>query len=149
MVAVCPNFRLSAPRQDIQVADLSRLLPGGGIAALGEVGMAVVPADEVSSGVAAAKLFVWHAELAAPRHPDRVYDRVVAGTELGRPDAATHLDASEVSESFALSRCLVHARDALDPRMVGHHAGAHEPERRRKAIKDVDREAPVQEQIRA
>ena len=48
---------------------------------------------------------------------------------------------AEEPEPVPLRRLLVHARDALELGVVGRDAGAHEPERRRQQVDQVDLEA--------
>ena len=60
---------------------------------------------------------------------------------------AAELDAAEEAEARVLRGLLVDARDALDLRVVRRHAGAHEPERRRQEVDEVDLEAGLQELV--
>ena len=72
---------------------------------------------------------------------DRVDDRVVALEQLPALDVGAELDAAEEAEARVLRGLLVDARDRLDLRVVGRDAGAHEPERRRQRVVEVDLEA--------
>ena len=68
-----------------------------------------------------------------------VDDRVVALGELGARDVTPELDAAEEAEARVRGDLLEHARDGLDLRVVGRHAGAHETPGRGQAVDHVDR----------
>jgi hypothetical protein len=66
---------------------------------------------------------------------------VVALEQLGARDVLAQLHAAEEAEARLLGGLLVDARDRLDLRVVGGDARAHEPERRRERVEQVDLEA--------
>ena len=60
-------------------------------------------------------------------------------------DRAADLHPAEEAHPLTPGDLLVDARDRLDLRMVGRDARPHEPERRRQAVEQVDREAGVEQ----
>src|SRR4051794_30876445 len=107
--------------------------------------MAVVPSHELGSRVRAGAILALDAQPVVGHRPDRVDDRVVAVEQLLARDVGAQLDASEEAETFLRGGLLVAARDRLDLRVIRRNAGAHQPERRRQRVVEVDREARLQQ----
>jgi len=72
---------------------------------------------------------------------------VVALQQLRAPDVATEHHAAEEPEAVLLGGLLVDARDGLDLRVVGRDARAHEAERRRERVEDVDLEPGLEQLV--
>src|SRR6185436_12856914 len=76
-----------------------------------------------------------------------VDDGVIALEQLLARDVAAQGDAAEEAEARLGGRLLVDPRDRLELRMVGRDARAHEPERRRQRVVEVDLPALLQELV--
>ena len=75
------------------------------------------------------------------RRAHRVDDGVVALEQVGPLHVGAELDPSEEAQPRVRRGLLEDARDALDLRVVGGDARAHEAERRRQRVEQVDLEA--------
>ncbi len=105
---------------------------------VGEVGMGVVPGDELGGGVRSGQVLTGNPELAVGGGAVGIDDSVVAlGQLLGR-DVAADLYVAVKGEAVA-GRCLrVDANHRFDLRVVGRHACPHEAERCRQPVEHVD-----------
>ena len=111
------------------------------------VRVAVVPGHEPPGGVAARAVLAGDAEPVLVVGPDRVHDRVVALQQLRARDVLAEHDAAEEAEARLGGGLLVHPRDRLDVRVIGRHARAHQPERGRQRVEQVDFEARRQQPV--
>ena len=96
--------------------------------AVGEVGVAVVPGDELGGGEGAVELLALHAELAVRLRTDGVEHTVVAAEQLIAAHIAAHGHIAEEAEARVGRRLLEGAGDALDLGMVWRNAEADEAE---------------------
>ena len=78
---------------------------------------------------------------------ERVEDGVVAREQIGARDVLAERDAAEEPEARLARGLLVRACDGLDLRVVRSHARAHQPERRRQGVEQVDLEARAQQLV--
>ena len=112
-------------------------------AEVAEVGVGVVPADELGGGVAPRQV------LAGDPHPpvgagaDRVDDRVVVRLQVGVGDVPAHLHVPVEAELGVGGDLVVHAGDRLDLLVVRRDAAAHQPERGGQAVVHVDLDLEV------
>ena len=103
-----------------------------------EVGVAVVPGDELGRGPRAREVFAGDPEPPVRLRPDRVDDRVVERGELVVADVASDLDVAEEAEAGTRRDLLERTRDGLQLRMVRRDAEPDEPPGRRKPLDHVD-----------
>ena len=83
--------------------------------------------------------------MAVGRCADRVDDGVVVRGQLGRAERRADLDVAEEAKALQRRGLVEHPRDGLDVRVVGRDARAHEPERRRQHVEEVDLRAGLEE----
>ena len=107
---------------DVAVADHDGALAGEVELVVGEVGVGVVPGDELGGRVGAGQVLAGDPELAVGRGAVGVDHRVVALGELGDADVAADLDVAEEPEALAGRGLLVDADHLLDLRVVGRDA---------------------------
>ena len=107
--------------------------------------VAVVPGDELGGRVGTGAVLARDAQAVVARGTDRVDDAVVMVQQLRAVDVRAELDSAVEAEAFVRRRLLIDARDVLDLRMVGGNARAHESERGRQDIEEVDVHARVQQ----
>ena len=108
-----------------------------------EVGVRVVPADEVDGGDAAGQVLAGNAQRSVRLGADRVDHRVVALGELGGLHVFADHDVAEEPEP-RIQRGLLELRaDRLDLRMVGRDAGAHQTPRGGQHLQHVDAHVSV------
>ncbi len=88
--------------------------------------------------MAAGQLLARDAELAVGRRPVGEDDRVVALAQLVDGDVPADLDVAEEAELGSGGGLLVDADHRLDLRVVGSHAEADQPVRRRQPVEHVD-----------
>ena len=105
---------------------------------VGEVGVGVVPVDELGRRVRSGQVLAGDPEPAVGCGAVGVDDGVVTVGELGHGDLAADLDVAEEAKALAGRGPLIDADHRLDLRMVGGDAGADEAERRRQAVEHVD-----------
>jgi len=79
--------------------------------------------------------------------PDGVDDGVIAPDQLRARDVRTELDAAEEPEAGLRRGLVIDARDRLDLRVIGRDAGAHQPERGRQRVDQVDLEPRIEQLI--
>ncbi|SKY16312.1 Uncharacterised protein [Mycobacteroides abscessus subsp. abscessus] len=116
--------------RDVAVADDDRALAGQIEAEVGEVGMTVVPGDELGRRHRTRQVLAGDTEPLVRWGSDRIDDGVVAGGEFVVADVFTDLDVEEVAE-IALGRGRREGRlDALGGSVVGGDSRAHQPVRR-------------------
>ena len=108
---------------------------------VGEVRVAVVPADELGGRVRAGQLFAGDPQRPVRRRAGGVHDRVVALEHLLAGDVLAEGDVAEVAKAGVGGGLLVHARHRLDLRMVGRHARADQPPGGRQPLDHVHLEA--------
>ncbi len=104
---------------------------------VGVVGMAVVPADELGRGVRAGEVFAGDAQRAVRGRAGGVDDRVIVGQQVLARDVLAEGDVAEEAKARVRGGLLIDARDGLDLRVVGRHAGADEPPWRGQALEHV------------
>ena len=125
-------------QRDIAVSDHNGSFAGEVERELLEVGMAVVPGDELGRGPRARQVFSGDSELPVCLRADGIDDRVIEMRELGVLDVLADLDVAEEAEAGLRGGALERARDGLDVRMVGGDAEAHEAPRSRQPFDHVD-----------
>ena len=128
---------------DVAVADDDGALRREVELVVGEVGVGVVPVDELGRRVRSGQLLAGDPEAAIDRGPVGGDDRVVALLELGDGDVAADLDVAEELKALARRRLLIDADHRLDLRVVGGDAGADEAERGGEAVEHVDLDGDV------
>ena len=133
--------------RDVAVADHDRARGGEVELVVGVVGVAVVPGHELERTVRAGPVLAGDAEPVVARRADRVEHHVVAVQQVLAADVPAELDAAVEAEARVLRGLLVDARDALDLGVIGRHAGAHEAERGREDLEQVDLEAGLQQLV--
>ena len=123
----------------VAVAD-DRDAPGRGQveAAILEVGMAVVPADELGCRVNAGQVFARNPHLAVGFVAGGVDDVVVVPAEVVDRNIAAEFDVAEEAETLMLRGAVVDPDDVLDLLVIGSDAAAHQTERSGKAVEQVD-----------
>ena len=126
--------------RDVAVPDHDRPLAGQVERELLEVGVAVVPGDELGGGPGAGEILAGNAHAPVGLRADRVDDGVVEAGELLVGDVPADLDVPEEAEAGPLRGLLERARDRLDVGMIGRDAEADEPPRRRQPLDQVDLE---------
>ena len=104
----------------------------------GEVGMAVVPADEGGRPDHPGLVVAGNTEHLVARHAEGQHHRVVKGPQLLETDVAAELDIAEITYRFGERRALERFRHLPRRLMVGRDAVTDEAERRRQAFDDVD-----------
>ena len=132
---------------DVAVADHDHALGGEVEVVVGEIGVGVVPVDELGRRVRAGQVLARDPEPAVGGGPVGGDDRVVALLELGDGDVAADLDVAEELKALASRGLLVDADHRLDLRVVGGDAGADEPERGRQAVEHVDLDASTSSRL--
>ena len=129
--------------RDVAGADHDRPLAAQVEVVVAEVGMAVVPADELGRRVAARQVLAGDPERPVGRRADRVDDRVVVAAQVLDREVAAELDVGEQAQPRVLGGALVEPRHRLDLRVVGRDAGADQAPRRRQPLEQVDVAAPA------
>lgn len=114
---------------------------------MGAVGVAVVPADEVRRGDAAAQVLALDAETSVGGGADGVDHRVVLAQEVGVREVGAHLDAEAVAEAGLRLDRPEEPRDLLGVLVVGGDTGPRETVRRRQPVVHGDADARVAEQL--
>ncbi len=134
---------------DVAVADHHHPLAAEVEFAVGEVGVGVVPVDELGGRVAAGQVLALDPEVAIDAGPIGEEDGVIALLELGDGDVAADLDVAEEAELRPGGGLLVDPDHRLDLRVVGGDPGADQPVGGRKPVEhvDLDRGALVLEQV--
>ena len=134
---------------DVAVADHDDALAGEVVLAVGEIGVGVVPVDELGGRVRAGQVLAGDPEVAVDAGAVGEEDRVVALLELGDGDVGADVDVAEEAELGPGRRLLVDADDRLDLRVVGRDARAHQPVGGRQPVEhvDLDGEVLVLEQV--
>src|SRR4051812_20772679 len=117
--------------RDVPVADHDDALAGEIEFAIGEVGVGVVPIDELGGWMRSGKFLARDAELAVRRGAVGEDDRVVALTQLVHGEVLAHLDVAEEAELGPGRRLLVDADHRLDLGVVGSDAEANQAVRAR------------------
>ena len=107
---------------------------------IAEIGVGVVPGDEIEGGVAPAQVLAGNVQAAVALRPHRVDDLVVAGAEIVDGDVPAERDVAEVADLVPGEDLRVHPRHRLDGLVVGRHAVAHQPVRRGQPVDEVDRD---------
>ena len=102
-----------------------------------EIGVAVVPGDELGGRPRAGEVLAGDAEPAVGLRAEGVDDGVVEPRQIGVRQIAPDLDVAEEPEAGLLGDPLERARDALQLRMVRRDAQPHEPPRRRQPLDHV------------
>ena len=119
-------------------ADHDRALAAQVELVVAEVGVAVVPPDEIGGGVAAREPLAGDPEQPARGGSHRVDDRVVVGAQVGEREMAAELDVGEQPQSRVLRGALVELGHRFDLRVVGRDTGAHETPRGWQPLVEVD-----------
>jgi hypothetical protein len=127
--------------RDVAVADYQRALGREQVELeIGVIRMAVVPADKLGCGVRAREVFTGDAQRTVRRRAGGVDDRVVVGEQILARDVLAETDVAEEAKARVGGGLLVDPRDRLDLRVVGGHAGAHQPPGCGQALEHVDLE---------
>ena len=108
-----------------------------------EVGVAVVPGDELGGRPRAGKVLAGDAEAPIGLRADRVDHGVVERRELVVRDVASDLHVAEEAKARTRGDLLERARHGLELRMVGRDPEPDEPPRRRQPLDHVDLDARV------
>ena len=103
-----------------------------------EIGMAVVPGDELRGRPRAGQVLAGDPEPPVGLGADGVDDGVVQAGEIGVGNVPPHLDVAEEAEARPLGDALERARDRLQLRVVGRDAEPDEPPRRGQSFDHVD-----------
>ena len=122
----------------VPVPDHGGALDGEVEVELLEIGMAVVPGDELRGRPRARQVLARDAEPTIGLCADRIDDGVVEPHEVGVVEIATHLDVAEEAEAGLLGDALERARHGLELRMVRSDPEADEPPRRGQPLEHVD-----------
>ena len=104
-----------------------------------EVGMAVVPADELGGRVHATELLAVDAHRAVGFVAGRVDDAVVVAFEIGNAQVTADHDVAEEAEALIGRGLVVDADDVLDLLVVGRDAATHETKRCGQSIEQIGR----------
>jgi hypothetical protein len=127
---------------DIAVAEHGDLLrierPG-----LGDIGMSVVPVDEVGGTVGTRQVDPGQRQRCVDEAAGGEDHRIVAVGELAEVDVGSVFDVAEQADVTAVEHLDEGIDDALDPRMVGGDSVADEPEGRGQAFEQVDAQFQV------
>ncbi len=123
---------------DVAVADDDGAFAGQIEGAVGVVGVAVVPGDELGGGVAAGQVLARDPESAVGRRTGRIDHGVVMLEQFGVSDVASDLGGEVQGELLAPERPFERFRDRLGPRMIGGDTGAHETEGSREPVEHLD-----------
>ena len=107
-----------------------------------EVGVGVVPADEVDGGHAAVQILAGDAQRPVGLRADGVDHGVVAFGQLSGLHMVADHDVAEEPEPWVQRRLLELGADRLDLRMVRRDAGAHETPRCGQHLQHVDADIP-------
>ena len=110
-------------------------------------GWPLYQATKRGGGVGAGPVLARDPEPVVVGRAERVDDRVVALQQVGARDVLAQRHPAEEAEARLGRGLVVDARDRLDLRVVGGHAGAHEPERRRERVEEVDLEARAEQLV--
>ncbi len=134
---------------DVAVADHDDALRSQVELVVGEVGVGVVPGDELGGRVRAGQVLAGDPEPAIGRGAVGGDDRVIALLELGDGDVSADVNVAEELKPLAGGGLLVDADHRLDLRVVRGDPGADEPERGREPIEhvDLDRDVLAFEQV--
>ena len=106
---------------------------------VGEIGMAVVPADELGRADDAGQILARNAELAVVRRAGGEDHRVVEFEQFGDRDVAADRDIADEVDARAFGDLVVALADGLQRLVVGRDAEADQAVRDRIAVEDVDR----------
>jgi hypothetical protein len=104
---------------------------------LAEIGVPVVPGDEVGRRVAAAKILAGDAHAPVGLGPRRVDDLVIVGPEILERHVLAELDVAEEAESGVRRRLVEGGRDVLDLLVVGRDPEADQAIGRREAVVEI------------
>ena len=108
-----------------------------------EIGMAVVPGDELGGRPRAAQVFAGNSETTVALRAERVDDRVVEADQVFVREVPSDLDVAEESEARFGCDSFEGTRNRLQLRVIGRHTEAHEPPRRRQPLDHVHLERHV------
>ena len=108
-----------------------------------EVGVAVVPADEVGGAVAAGQVDAGDVEGGVPDRAGREDHGVVVLLEVVEGDVAAEEHVAEEADVAAVEHVAQGGDDALDARVVGRDAVAHEPVGGGQLLEQVDRDVEL------
>ena len=115
-----------AVERDIAVADHRRVRAAKERVEIGEFGMAVVPADELSGAHHAGQILSRDAELAIMRRAGGEDHRVIEVEQLGDRDVAAHRHIADEVDARALRHLVVALADRLQRLVVRRDAEADE-----------------------
>ena len=127
-----------AVERDIAVADHRRVRAVERRIEVGEIGMAVVPADELRRADDAGQILAGDAELAVVRRAGGEDHRVVELEQLGDRDVAADGDIADEVDAGALGDLVVALADRLQRLVVGRDAEADQAVGHGIAVEDVD-----------
>src|SRR5215203_5777161 len=127
-----------AVERDIAVADDRSVRAVERRVEVGEVRMAIVPADELRRADHAGQLFARNAELAIMRRADRKDHGIIEVQQLRDRDVAADRDIADEVHAGTVRDLVVALGDSLQRLVVWRHAEADEPVGDRIAVEDVD-----------
>ena len=135
-----PRLRQDAGdvERDIAVADDRRVGAVERRIEIGEVGVAVVPADELGRADHAGQILARNAELAVMRRADREDHRIVEFEQLVDRHVGANGDIADEADAFGLGDLVVALGDRFQRLVVGRDAEADQPVGHRIAVEDVD-----------
>ena len=125
-------------QRHIAIADHHHVAPVQRRIDIGEIGMAVIPADEGRAAVDPGQIAARQIERAIVRRAGGQHHRVVKLHQLGDRDVLAHRDMADEAHIVAQRHLLVTTRDLLDRLVIGRDAEADEAEGRRQPIENID-----------
>ncbi len=127
----------------IAVADDDHPLVGEIERQIAVVGVAVVPADESGRRETTGQVFAGDAHAAVGLTADGVDNLVVERLEIFMPEVGAEGHVAEVAHAPVGGDAVVDAGDGFDRLMVRRDTLAHQAERGRKAVEEIDRAGQV------
>lgn len=105
---------------------------------IGEVGMAVVPRDEIAGAVAPWQRLAGNVQRPAQFGAGREHDGVISLAELVDRDVVSNRDAADETKTRRSRDPVEGGRDLLELWMVGSDAEPHQPVGHRQPLEHVD-----------
>ena len=116
--------------RDIAIADNHDIAPVQRRIQIGEIGVAIIPADKGRAAIDARQIAAGQAERPVVRCAGGQHHRIVQLLQLGDGDVLPHRDISAETHIVAQRYLLIAARHRLDRLMIGRHAEADQAEGR-------------------
>ena len=124
--------------RDIAVADHCRVGAAERRIEVGEIGVAVIPADERGRADHARQILAGDSELAVVRRADRQDHGIIELEQLGDRDVAADADIADEVDAGAFRDLVVALADRFQRLVVGRDAEADQAVGDRIAVEDVD-----------